>query len=86
MRIPLFRDRETFSHIDKPAQLLSRRALWMARGIARDRRARLLPHAPDALGSGHAAGLALLRGTVRGEMLETYPEYCARVFGRKKLL
>jgi glutaconate CoA-transferase, subunit B len=26
--------------------------------------------------------LALLRGPVRDEMLETYPEFCARVFGR----
>ncbi|HEY4253521.1 MAG TPA: CoA-transferase [Roseomonas sp.] len=29
------------------------------------------------------AELALLRGTVCDEMLETYPEFCARVFGRK---
>jgi glutaconate CoA-transferase, subunit B len=27
--------------------------------------------------------LALLRGPVREEMLQTYPEFCARVFGRK---
>ena len=27
--------------------------------------------------------LALLRGPVRDEMLGTYPEFCARVFGRK---
>jgi glutaconate CoA-transferase subunit B len=29
------------------------------------------------------AELALLRGPVCDEMLETYPEFCARVFGRK---
>ncbi|WP_027283301.1 CoA-transferase [Rubritepida flocculans] len=29
------------------------------------------------------AELALLRGAVCDEMLETYPEFCARVFGRK---
>ena len=29
------------------------------------------------------AELALLRGTVCDEMMETYPEFCARVFGRK---
>ena len=29
------------------------------------------------------AELALLRGPVADEMLETYPEFCARVFGRK---
>jgi glutaconate CoA-transferase subunit B len=28
------------------------------------------------------AELALLRGPVCDEMLETYPEFCARVFGR----
>jgi glutaconate CoA-transferase, subunit B len=27
--------------------------------------------------------LALLRGPVCDEMLQTYPEFCARVFGRK---
>jgi len=30
------------------------------------------------------AELALLRGTVCEEMLDTYPEFCARVFGRKR--
>ena len=30
------------------------------------------------------AELALLRGPVRDEMLETYPEFCARVFDRKQ--
>lgn len=30
-----------------------------------------------------ATELALLRGAVCDEMLETYPEFCARVFGRK---
>lgn len=30
-----------------------------------------------------AAELALLRGAVCDEMLETYPEFCSRVFGRK---
>jgi glutaconate CoA-transferase subunit B len=30
-----------------------------------------------------AQELALLRGAVCDEMLETYPEFCARVFGRK---
>ncbi len=30
-----------------------------------------------------AEELALLRGAVCDEMLETYPEFCARVFGRK---
>jgi glutaconate CoA-transferase, subunit B len=30
------------------------------------------------------AELALLRGPVCDEMLETYPEFCARVFGRKQ--
>jgi glutaconate CoA-transferase subunit B len=31
-----------------------------------------------------AEELALLRGPVCDEMLETYPEFCARVFGRKQ--
>ena len=30
------------------------------------------------------AELALLRGTVCDEMLDTYPDFCARVFGRRK--
>jgi len=30
-----------------------------------------------------AAELALLRGPVCDEMMETYPEFCARVFGRR---
>ena len=30
------------------------------------------------------AELALLRGAVCDEMLETYPEFCSRVFGRKE--
>jgi glutaconate CoA-transferase subunit B len=30
------------------------------------------------------AELALLRGPVCEQMLETYPEFCARVFGRKQ--
>ncbi len=29
------------------------------------------------------AELALLRGFVCDEMFETYPDFCARVFGRK---
>jgi len=30
-----------------------------------------------------AEELALLRGVVCDEMLETYPDFCARVFNRK---
>jgi glutaconate CoA-transferase subunit B len=30
-----------------------------------------------------AQELALLRGPVCDEMLETYPEFCARVFGKR---
>jgi glutaconate CoA-transferase subunit B len=30
------------------------------------------------------AELALLRGPICDEMLETYPEFCARVFNRKQ--
>ena len=35
------------------------------------------PETPDPT----EAELALLRGPVRAEMLETYPEFCARVWG-----
>jgi len=38
-----------------------------------------VPFTPDPT----AAELALLRGPVCDEMVETYPEFCARVFGRK---
>jgi glutaconate CoA-transferase subunit B len=38
-----------------------------------------VPQTPDPT----AAELALLRGPVCDEMLETYPEFCARVFDRK---
>jgi len=38
-----------------------------------------VPTTPDPT----AAELALLRGPVRDEMLETYPDFCARVFDRK---
>ncbi|MDJ0389968.1 CoA synthetase [Roseomonas sp. E05] len=38
-----------------------------------------LPATPDP----SEAELALLRGPVCEEMLETYPDFCARVFGRK---
>lgn len=38
-----------------------------------------VPTTPDPL----PAELALLRGAVCDEMVETYPEFCARVFGRK---
>jgi glutaconate CoA-transferase subunit B len=37
-----------------------------------------IPATPDPT----EAELALLRGPVRAEMLETYPEFCARVWGR----
>ena len=37
-----------------------------------------VPETPDPT----AGDLALLRGAVCDEMLETYPEFCARVFGR----
>ena len=40
---------------------------------------RSVPETPDAT----EEELALLRGPVCDEMLETYPEFCARVFGRK---
>ena len=39
-----------------------------------------VPFTPDPT----AAELALLRGPVCDEMLETYPEFCARVFDRKQ--
>ena len=39
-----------------------------------------VPQTPDPT----EAELALLRGPVCDEMLETYPEFCARVFGRKQ--
>jgi glutaconate CoA-transferase subunit B len=39
-----------------------------------------VPETPDPTD----AELALLRGPVRDEMLETYPEFCTRVFGRKQ--
>lgn len=39
-----------------------------------------VPATPDPTG----AELALLRGPVCDEMLETYPEFCSRVFGRKQ--
>jgi glutaconate CoA-transferase subunit B len=38
-----------------------------------------IPVTPDAT----EQELALLRGPVCDEMLETYPEFCARVFDRK---
>ena len=38
-----------------------------------------VPETPEPTGE----ELALLRGPVRDEMLGTYPEFCARVFGRK---
>jgi len=38
-----------------------------------------IPATPDPT----AAELALLRGTVCDEMVETYPEFCARVWGRR---
>ncbi|WP_270933737.1 CoA-transferase [Falsiroseomonas oryzae] len=41
--------------------------------------AEAVPETPDPT----EAELALLRGPVCDEMLETYPEFCARVFGRK---
>jgi glutaconate CoA-transferase subunit B len=37
-----------------------------------------VPATPDPT----AAELALLRGPVRDRMIETYPEFCARVWGR----
>jgi glutaconate CoA-transferase subunit B len=39
-----------------------------------------VPFTPDPT----AEELALLRGPICDEMLETYPEFCARVFGRKQ--
>ena len=39
-----------------------------------------VPYTPDPT----AEELALLRGPICDEMLETYPEFCARVFGRKQ--
>jgi glutaconate CoA-transferase subunit B len=39
-----------------------------------------VPETPDPT----EAELALLRGPVCDEMLETYPDFCARVFGRKQ--
>jgi glutaconate CoA-transferase subunit B len=39
-----------------------------------------VPETPDPT----EAELALLRGPVCDEMLETYPEFCARVFNRKQ--
>jgi glutaconate CoA-transferase subunit B len=39
-----------------------------------------VPATPDPT----EAELALLRGPVCDEMLETYPEFCARVFNRKQ--
>ena len=42
--------------------------------------ARDVPFTPDPT----AEELALLRGPICDEMLETYPEFCARVFGRKQ--
>jgi glutaconate CoA-transferase subunit B len=39
-----------------------------------------VPYTPDPT----ADELALLRGPICDEMLETYPEFCARVFGRKQ--
>jgi glutaconate CoA-transferase subunit B len=42
--------------------------------------ARDVPTTPDPT----AAELALLRGPVCDEMLETYPDFCARVFNRKQ--
>jgi glutaconate CoA-transferase subunit B len=38
-----------------------------------------IPATPDPT----AAELALLRGTVCDEMMETYPEFCTRVWGRR---
>ena len=38
-----------------------------------------IPATPDPT----AAELALLRGAVCDEMVETYPEFCARVWGRR---
>lgn len=43
-----------------------------------------LPPAVPATPDPTEAELALLRGPVCDEMLETYPEFCARVFGRKQ--
>ena len=39
-----------------------------------------VPFTPDPT----AEELALLRGPICDEMMETYPEFCARVFGRKQ--
>ena len=39
-----------------------------------------VPYTPDP----SVEELALLRGPICDEMLETYPEFCARVFGRKQ--
>ena len=39
-----------------------------------------VPFTPDPT----AEELALLRGPICDEMMETYPEFCTRVFGRKK--
>ncbi|MFM7609354.1 MAG: CoA synthetase, partial [Alphaproteobacteria bacterium] len=39
-----------------------------------------VPFTPDPT----AEELTLLRGPICDEMLETYPEFCARVFGRKQ--
>lgn len=39
-----------------------------------------VPYTPDPT----SEELALLRGPICDEMLETYPEFCARVFGRKQ--
>jgi glutaconate CoA-transferase subunit B len=39
-----------------------------------------VPQTPDPT----EAELALLRGPVCDQMLETYPEFCSRVFGRKQ--
>jgi glutaconate CoA-transferase subunit B len=51
----------------------------VATGFAFDAAAGGVPETP-----GPTEGeLALLRGPVCDEMLQTYPEFCARVFGRK---
>ena len=41
------------------------------------------PATPAVTADPTAAELALLRGPVCDEMLETYPDFCARVFARK---
>ena len=52
-----------------------REATGFAFGVTGD-----VPFTPDPT----AEELALLRGPICDEMLETYPEFCARVFGRKQ--